>query len=41
MTKTGNEIFIRYMSYPNLEAQILQQLDNDMIAPETLKVEAE
>lgn len=33
-----NEIFIRYMSYPNLEQQILQQLDNDMIAPERLKV---
>jgi hypothetical protein len=33
-----NEIFIRYMSYPNLEQQILQQLDNDKIAPETLKV---
>lgn len=35
-----NEIFIRYMSYPNLEQQILQQLDNDMIAPERLKVGA-
>ena len=33
-----NEIFIRYMSYPNLERQVLQQLDNDMIAPERLKV---
>lgn len=33
-----NEIFIRYMSYKNLEAQILTQLDNDMIAPEKLKV---
>lgn len=32
-----NEIFIRYMSYPNLERQVLQQLDNDMIAPEQLK----
>jgi hypothetical protein len=31
-----NEIFIRYMSYPSLEQQILQQLDNDMIAPEKL-----
>lgn len=31
-----NEIFIRYMTYPNLENQILQQLDNDMIAPERL-----
>jgi hypothetical protein len=36
-----NEIFIRYMSYPNLEHQILQQLDNDMVAPETLKVNPE
>lgn len=34
-----NEIFIRYMSYANLEQQILQQLDNDMVAPEKLKVE--
>lgn len=33
-----NEIFIRYMSYPNLEKQILQQLDNDMVAPEKLKM---
>ena len=33
-----NEIFIRYMSYPNLQHQILQQLDNDMVAPEKLKV---
>ncbi|HEY5695354.1 MAG TPA: hypothetical protein VIQ80_00810 [Candidatus Saccharimonadales bacterium] len=33
-----NEIFIRYMSYPNLEQQVLKQLDNDMIAPERLKV---
>ena len=36
-----NEIFIRYMSYPNLEHQILQQLDNDMITPERLKVRKE
>lgn len=36
-----NEIFIRYMSYPNLEKQILQQLDNDMVAPERLKVKTE
>jgi len=36
-----NEIFIRYMSYPNLEKQILQQLDNDMVAPEKLNVETE
>jgi hypothetical protein len=33
-----NEIFIRYMSYPNLEHQVLSQLDNDMIAPEQLTV---
>lgn len=32
-----NELFIRYMGFPNLEQQVLQQLDNDMIAPETLK----
>lgn len=33
-----NEIFIRYMGRKNLEDQILGQLDNDMIAPETLEV---
>lgn len=32
-----NEIFMRYMGHKNLEDQILNQLDNDMIAPETLK----
>ncbi|HEX6257845.1 MAG TPA: hypothetical protein VFZ48_00020 [Candidatus Saccharimonadales bacterium] len=32
-----NEIFMRYMGEKNLEQQILQQLDNDMIAPEKLK----
>ena len=31
-----NEIFMRYMGHANLEQQILMQLDNDMIAPETL-----
>lgn len=31
-----NEIFMRYMGKKNLENQILQQLDNDMIAPEKL-----
>ncbi len=31
-----NEIFIRYMSYPILEEQVLKQLDNDMVAPEKL-----
>lgn len=33
-----NEIFMRYMGHKNLEDQILKQLDNDMIAPETLEV---
>ncbi|HMH70207.1 MAG TPA: hypothetical protein VK502_02315 [Candidatus Saccharimonadales bacterium] len=33
-----NEIFMRYMGSENLRQQILQQLDNDMIAPEKLKV---
>lgn len=33
-----NEIFMRYMGHKNLENQILNQLDNDMIAPETLNV---
>lgn len=33
-----NEIFIRFMGYDNLENQVLQQLDNDMVAPETLTV---
>ena len=33
-----NEIFIRYMGHKNLEDQILKQLDNDMIAPENLRV---
>ncbi len=32
-----NEIFMRYMGHKNLREQILQQLDNDMIAPEKLK----
>jgi hypothetical protein len=32
-----NELFIRYMGFPNLKHQVLQQLDNDMIAPENLK----
>lgn len=31
-----NEIFMRYMGEPELKKQILQQLDNDMIQPETL-----
>lgn len=33
-----NEIFMRYMGQKTLETQILQQLDNDMIAPERLLV---
>lgn len=33
-----NEIFMRYMGHENLENQILKQLDNDMIAPEDLKL---
>lgn len=33
-----NEIFMRYMGHENLENQILKQLDNDMIAPEELRV---
>lgn len=32
-----NEVFMRYMGEKVLEAQILQQLDNDMISPEKLK----
>lgn len=31
-----NEIFVRYMGFKNLSEQVLEQLDNDMIAPETL-----
>lgn len=31
-----NEIFMRYMGQKTLEQQVLQQLDNDMIAPERL-----
>jgi hypothetical protein len=33
-----NEIFMRYMGHKILEQQILQQLDNDMIKPEKIKV---
>jgi len=33
-----NEIFVRYMGFKNLESQVLEQLDNDMIAPEKLSV---
>lgn len=31
-----NEIFVRYMGFKNLSAQVLEQLDNEMIAPEKL-----
>lgn len=33
-----NELFARYMGMGNLEGQILAQLDNDMVAPESLIV---
>lgn len=33
-----NEIFVRYMGFKNLAEQVLEQLDNDMIAPEKLAV---
>lgn len=33
-----NEIFMRYMGHKVLEQQILQQLDNNMIKPEKLKL---
>ena len=33
-----NEVFMRYMGNKVLETQILQQLDNDMIKPEKIKV---
>jgi uncharacterized protein (TIGR00730 family) len=31
-----NEIFVRYMGFKNLASQVLEQLDNEMIAPERL-----
>lgn len=31
-----NEVFIRYMGEPALKKQVLEQLDNDMIQPETI-----
>lgn len=31
-----NEIFIRYMGQKNLETQVLRQLDNEMIEPESI-----
>lgn len=33
-----NEIFVRYMGFKNLERQVLEQLDNDMVAPEKLPI---
>lgn len=33
-----NEIFVRYMGFKNLASQVLEQLDNDMIAPEKLTI---
>ncbi len=33
-----NEIFVRYMGFKNLANQVLEQLDNDMIAPEKLPI---
>lgn len=33
-----NEIFVRYMGFKNLSQQILEQLDNEKIAPEDLPV---
>ena len=33
-----NELFMRYMGHKTLEQQILQQLDNNMIKPEKLKL---
>lgn len=32
-----NELFARYMGFANLKQQLLEQLNNDMIAPEKLK----
>lgn len=33
-----NEIFVRYLGFKNLANQVLEQLDNDMIAPEKLPI---
>lgn len=33
-----NEIFVRYMGFKNLSSQVLEQLDNDNIAPEKLPI---
>ena len=33
-----NELFVRYMGEANLANSVLKQLDNNMIAPEKLKI---
>jgi len=33
-----NEIFMRYLGEKTLEAQVLKQLDNEMIKPENLAI---
>jgi uncharacterized protein (TIGR00730 family) len=33
-----NEVFVRYMGFKNLATQVLEQLDNSMIAPEKLPI---
>lgn len=33
-----NEIFVRYMGFKNLAAQVLEQLDNSAVAPEKLPI---
>lgn len=33
-----NEVFVRYMGQKTLENQVLKQLDNEMVAPEELRV---
>jgi hypothetical protein len=33
-----NELFVRYMGEANLASQVLKQLDNNMIAPEKLRI---
>lgn len=33
-----NEIFVRYLGFKNLATQVLEQLDNEMIAPEKLPI---
>lgn len=33
-----NELFVRYMGFKNLKSQVLEQLDNSMVAPEKLPI---